>query len=91
MSTFSIVALVVLAVVAAVLVIVAAVRLGRAGRPAPGEAAGRRGPGWYEILLAIVLLLALVILAVSFTVQITSGGAAAEGWRAETRSDLFLA
>ena len=90
MSTFSIVALVVLAVVAAVLVIVAAVRLGRARRPAPGEAAGRRGPGWYEILLAIVLLLALVILAISFAVQITSGGAAVEGWRAETRSDLFL-
>ena len=90
MSTFSFVALVVLAAIAAVLVIVAAIRLGRAWQPAPGEAAGRRGPSWYEILLAVVLLLALVILAASFAVRITSGSAALEGWRAETRSDLFL-
>ena len=90
MSTFGIVALVVLAVVAAVLVVVAAVRLGRARRPSPGEAAARRGPSWYEILLAIVLVAALVILAIVSAVEITSGGAASEGWRAETRSNLFL-
>ena len=90
MSTLGIVALVVLAVVAAVLVVVAAVRLGRARRPSPGEAAARKGPRWYEILLAIVLVLVLVILAITSTVEITSGGAASEGWRAETRSDLFL-
>ena len=90
MSTFSIVALVVLAVVAAVLVVVAAVRLGRVRRPAPGEAATRKRPRWYEILLAIVLLLALVILAISFAVEIASGGVASEGWRAEMRSNLFL-
>ena len=90
MSTLGIVALVVLAVVAAVLVVVAAVRLGRARRPSPGEAAARKGPSWYEILLAIVLVLVLVILAIVSTVEITSGGAASEGWRAETRSDLFL-
>ena len=89
MSTFGIVALVLLAVVAAVLVIVAAVRLGRARRPSPGSAA-RGGPSWYEILLAVVFLVALVILAVSFAVRIVSGDAVAEGWRAETRSDLFL-
>ena len=89
MSTLGIVALVVLAVVAAVLVVVAAVRLGRARRPSPGEAA-RKGPSWYEILLAVVLVLVLVILAVTSAVEITSGGAASEGWRAETRSDLFL-
>ena len=89
MSTSGIVALVVLAVVAAVLVIVAAVRLGRDRRPAAGEAA-RKGPSWYEILLAIVLVLVLVILAITSAVEITSGGAASEGWRAETRSDLFL-
>ena len=91
MGTFSIVALVVLAVVAAVLVVVAAVRLGRARRPSPGEASVRKGPSWYEILLAIVLVAALVILAVTFAVEIVSGdGAASEGWRAETRSNLFL-
>ena len=90
MSTLGIVALVVLAVVAAVLVVVAAVRLGRARRPSPGEAAARKGPSWYEILLAIVLVLVLVILAITAAVEITSGGAASEGWRAETRSDLFL-
>ena len=91
MGTLSLVALVVLAVVAAVLVVVAAIRLGRARRPAPGEAAARRSPAWYEILLAIVLVLALVILAVAFAVEIASGGgAASEGWRAETRSNLFL-
>ena len=90
MSTLGIVALVVLAVIAAVLVVVAAVRLGRARRPSPGEAAARKGPRWYEILLAIVLVLVLVILAITSAVEITSGGAASEGWRAETRSDLFL-
>ena len=90
MSTLGIVALVVLAVVAAVLVVVAAVRLGRARRPSPGEAAARKGPRWYEILLAIVLVLVLVILAITSAVEITSGGASSEGWRAETRSDLFL-
>ncbi len=90
MSTFSIVALVVLALVAAVLVVVAAVRLGREGRPAPDAAAGRRAPRWYEILLAVVLLSALVILAASFAVRLTAGDAAPGGWRAETRSDLFL-
>ena len=90
MSTLGIVALVVLAVVAAVLVVVAAVRLGRARRPSSGEAAARKGPSWYEILLAIVLVLVLVILAITSVVEITSGGAASEGWRAETRSDLFL-
>lgn len=90
MGTFSIVALVVLAVVAAVLVVVAAILLGRSRRPAPGEATTRQRPRWYEILLAVVLLLALVILAISFTVDIASGGAASEGWRAEMRSSLFL-
>ena len=90
MGTLGIVALVVLAVVAAVLVVVAAVRLGRARRPSPGEAAARKGPSWYEILLAIMLVLVLVILAITSVVEITSGGASSEGWRAETRSDLFL-
>ena len=90
MSTFSLVALVVLAVVAAVLVVVAAVRLGRVRRPAPAGAAARKHSRWYEILLAIVLLLALVILAISFAIEIISGGAVSEGWRGETRSNLFL-
>ena len=90
LSTFGIVALVVLALVAAVLVIGAAVRLGRERRPVPGAAAGRRGPRWYEVLLAVVLLSALVILAVTFAIQLTAGGTAPGGWRAETRSDLFL-
>ena len=90
MSTLGIVALVVLAVVAAVLVVVAAVRLGRARRPTPGEGAARKGPSWYEILLAVVLVLVLVILAITSAVEIVTGGAASEGWRAETRSDLFL-
>ena len=90
MSTFGIVALVVLAVVAAVLVLVAAIRLGRARRPAPAEAAARKRPRWYEILLAIVLLLALVILAISFAIEVVSGGAVSGGWRAEMRSNLFL-
>ena len=90
MSTFGIVALVVLAVVAAVLVVVAAIRLGRARPPSAGEAAARKGPSWYEILLATVLVAALVILAIISAVEITSGGAASEGWRAETRSNLFL-
>ena len=90
MSTIGIVALVVLAVVAAALVIVAAVRLGRARRPSPGEAAARKRPSWYEILLAVVLLLALAILAISFAVEVTSGGSASEGWRSGARSDLFL-
>ena len=91
MSTLSLVALVVLALIAAVLVIVAAVRLGRERRPAPGmAAAGRGGPRWFEILLAVVLLSALVILAVAFAMQLTAGGAAPEGWRTGTRSDLFL-
>ena len=90
LSTLGIVALVVLAVVAAVLVVVAAVRLGCARRPSPGEAAARKGPNWYEILLAIVLVLVLVVLAVTSAIEITTGGAASEGWRAETRSDLFL-
>lgn len=89
MSTFGIVALVLLAVVATALVIVAAVRLGRARRP-PSGPADRGGPSWYEVLLAVVLLAALVILAVFFAVRIVSGDAAAEGWRAGTRSDLFL-
>ena len=90
MSTIGIVALVVLAVVAAALVIVAAVRLGRARRPSPGVAAARKRPSWYEILLAVVLLLALAILAISFAVEVTSGGSASEGWRSGARSDLFL-
>ena len=91
MSTFSIVALVVLAVIAAVLVVVAAIRLGRARRHSrPGEAAAHKSPSWYEFLLAIVLVLAIVILAVSFAVEIASGDAASRGWRAETRSNLFL-
>ena len=89
MGTFGIVALVLLAVVAAALVTVAAVRLGR-DRRAPSGSAGRGGPSWYEILLAVLLLAALVSLAIFFTVQIVSGGAAAGDWRAETRSDLFL-
>ena len=90
MSTIGIVALVILAVVAAALVIVAAVRLGRARRPAPGEAAARKRPSWYEVLLAVVLLLVLVILAISFAVEVTSGGSASEGWRSGARSSLFL-
>ena len=90
MSTIGFVALVVLAVVAVVLVAGAAVRLGRARRPAPGEVVTRKGPSWYEILLAIVLVAALVILAITAALEVTSGGAAAEGWRAETRSNLFL-
>ena len=91
MNTLGIVALVVLAVIAAVLVVVAAIRLGSARRPSrPGEAAARKIPSWYEILLAIVLVLAIVILAISFAVEIASGDAAARGWRAETRSNLFL-
>ena len=90
MSTFGIVALVVLAVVAAVLVVVAAVRVGRARRPSPAEAAARKGPTWYEILLAVVLVLALVILAIVFALEIASGGAATQGWRGEVRSNLFL-
>ena len=90
MSTIGIVALVILAVVAAALVVVAAVRLGRTRRPSPGEAAARKGPSWYEILLAVVLLLVLVILAVSFAVEVTSGGSATEGWRSGARSNLFL-
>ena len=89
MGILDLVALVLLAVVAAVLVIVAAVRLGRARRPLPGPAP-RTGPGWYEILLAVVLLAVLVILAVSFAVQIVTGGVAAEGWRTGERSALFL-
>jgi hypothetical protein len=91
LSTFSIVALVVLAVVAAVLVVVAAIRLGRARRHSrPGEATARKSPSWYELLLAIVLVLAIVILAVSFAIEIASGDAASRGWRADTRSNLFL-
>ena len=90
MSTLGIVALVVLAMIAAVLVVVAAVRLGRVRRSSPGEAATRKGPSWYEILLAVVLVLVLVILAIASAVEITSGGAASEGWRAEARSNLFL-
>ena len=90
LSTFSIVALVVLGVVAAVLVVAAAIRLGRVRLPVPGEAATRKRPRWYEILLAIVLVLALVVLAISFTVEIASGDASSEGWRAEMRSNLFL-
>ena len=90
MSTIGIVALVVLAVVAAALVVVAAVRLGRTRRPSPGEAVARKRPGWYEILLAVVLLLVLVILAVSFAVEVTSVGSATEGWRSGARSNLFL-
>ena len=94
MSTFAIVALVVLAVLATVLVVAAAVRLGRASRPAPGRnaAAQHKRPSWYEILLAVVLVLALVILAIASTVEILSGGDAAssEDWRGQTRSTLFL-
>ena len=90
MSTFSIVALVVLAVVAAVLVIVAAVRIGRARRPSPEEAAGRKGPAWYEILLAVALVVALVVLAIASVFEIAAGGAASGGWRGEMRSNLFL-
>ena len=89
MSTFGIVGLVLLAVVAAALVIVAAVRLGRTRRP-PSGSADRGGPSWYEILLAVVLLTALVVLAIFFAVQIASGNSAAEGWRTGARSDLFL-
>ncbi len=91
MSTFSIVALVVLAVAVAVLVVVAAIRLGRVRRPGSGEPATPRRPSWYEVLLAIVLLLGLVIVAIYFAVELASGGAASHGWRAETRSNLFLA
>ena len=90
MSTIGIVALVVLAVVAAALVIVAAVRLGRTRRPSPGEAVARKRPSWYEILLAVVLLLVLVILAVSFAAEVASVGSATEGWRSGARSNLFL-
>ena len=90
LSTFGIVALVVLAVVAAVLVVVAAVRIGSARRPSRGEMADRKGPRWYEILLAVVLVTALVVLAIWSAVEITSGGAASEGWRAGVRSNLFL-
>ena len=90
MSTYGIVALVVLAVLAAVLVVLAAVRLGRDRRPAPGEAAVHKRPGWYEVLLAVVLVLVLVILATVSVVEIVSGGMASEGWRAGTRSTLFL-
>ena len=90
MSTLGIVALVVLAVVAVALVVVAAVRVGRALRPSPGAAAAPEGPSWYEILLAIVLVAALVILAIASAVEITSGGAASEGWRSDARSNLFL-
>ena len=91
MSTLGIVALVVLALIAAALVVAAAIRAGRARRPSgPGEAAARKSPGWYEILLAAVLVLAIVVLAVSFAVEIASGDAAAEGWRAGARSNLFL-
>ena len=93
MSTFSIVALVVLAVVATVLVVVAAVRLGRARRPSPGEAAVRKSPSWHEILLAIVLVLALVILAVHVRGRDPLRRcAASEALRAvrRRRSNLFL-
>ena len=90
MSTIGIVALVILAVVAAALVIVAAVRLGRTRRPAPGGAAARKRPSWYEVLLAVVLLAVLVILAVSFAVEVVSVGSASEGWRSGVRSNLFL-
>ena len=90
MSTIGIVALVILAVVAAALVVVAAIRLGRTRRPAPGEASAARRPSWYEILLAVVLVLVLVILAIWFAVEVVSVGPATEGWRAGTRSHLFL-
>ena len=91
MSTLDLVALVALALIGAVLVIVAAIRLGREWRPAPETAAaGRQGPRWFEILLAAALLSALVILGVVFAFQPTAGGEASGGWRAGTRSDLFL-
>ena len=90
MSTIGIVALLILAVVAAALVVVAAVRLGRTRRPSPGETVARKRPSWYEILLAAVLLLVLVILAVSFAIEVTSVGSATEGWRSGARSNLFL-
>ena len=90
MSTYGIAALVVLVAIAAVLVVVAAVRMGRVRRPAPGATPDRRGAKWYEVLLAVVLLLALVVLAILIAVQLTSEGTAPAGWRAGTRSDLFL-
>ena len=90
MSTIGIVALVILAVVAAVLVVVAAIRLGRTRRPAPGEASAAKRPSWYEILLAVVLVLVLVILAIWFAVEVVSVGPATEGWRSGARSHLFL-
>ena len=90
MSTIGIVALVILAVVAAALVVVAAIRLGRTRRPAPGEASAAKRPSWYEILLAVVLVLVLVILGIWFAVEVVSGGSATEGWRSGARSHLFL-
>lgn len=89
LSTLSIVALVVLALVATVLVVIAAIRLGRDRRPEPREAGGR-GPRWFEILFAIVLLAALAMLAITALDHLTSDAVAPGDWRAGPRSDLFL-
>ena len=90
MSTFGIAALAILAAIAAVLVIVAAVRVGRDRRPAPGATEDRGGPSWYEILLAVVLLSALVLATMAIALQLTGDGGETTGWRAGTRSDVFL-
>ena len=59
--------------------------------PGPGEQrsgppAGRRGPRWYEFLLAAVLVAALAAAAVAAALRSRGAG----GWRGETAGDVFL-
>ncbi len=90
MNVLGLAALAVLAVIATVLVVIGAVHLGRerGGAADRGAPAGR--PRWFELLLAVVLLAALVALAVSLALEWSPQLGAGGGWRTQTRSGVFM-
>ena len=90
LSTLSLVALIALAVVATVLVAIAAIRLARERRPEPLTATPGTGPRWFEVVLAVAVLVMLVVVAIFVLLELPGEGMGANDWRTDARSVLFL-
>ena len=88
MSTLVIAALILAAAIASVLVVIAAIYLGREQRTLTGGTRTEsRRPRWFELVLAVVLVVALVVVGVLFAIEYGGDNAT---WRTSLRASVFL-